>query len=594
MLQQKQAKKKIIVAITVNANPTKQQLSCLLEYYQAGQYSSAEKLALSITREFPEHKFGWKVLGAVLGQTGRNSEAVKANQTAVTLSPQDAQAHNNLGITLQELSRFEEAATSYAKAISLKPDYAEAYYNLGIALQTLGRLEEAELSYTKAISLQANSAEAYSNLGVTLQKLGRLEEAESSYTKAISIQPNYAEAHYNLGIMLQELGRLDEAKTAYERVISLKPEHADTHSALGTTLQKLDKFNQAVESYKQAISLKPEQAETHRYLTSIKKFEFQDQQYFKMLELYRSDSISDEQRCHINFGLAKACEDLGDFEQAFAHYIEGNATRKKLLKYDLNREIEIFHQIKSNSRCIRQSSLESDNLVGNLIPVFIVGMPRSGTTLVEQIISSHPSVSAAGELPFIAEFGELICRGASKINSYALQGFREKYLNKLQTMAKGKLIVTDKMPQNFRLLGLIAAAFPEAKIVHVKRNAAAVCWANYTQYFPSKNLGYCYALNDVIDYYKMYTNLMEFWKQSLDERIYDLDYELLMVNQGSETQKLIGHLGLDWDKKCLSPQDNKRSVATASSIQVRKKVYQGSSEKWKKYKPFLDGALDGL
>ena len=582
------------MTITVSANPSKQQLSCLLEYYQAGRYSSAEKLALSITREFPEHKFGWKVLGAVLGQTGRNSEAIKANQTAVTLSPQDAQAHNNLGITLQELGRLGEAETSYAKAISLKPDYAEAHYNLGITLQRLGRLEEAEASYSKAISFQANSAEAYSNLGVTLQKLGRLEEAEASYSKAISIKPNYAEAHYNLGVMLQELRRLDEAKAAYERAISLKPEHAETHSNLGVTLQKLGEFSQAEESYKQAISLKPEHAETHRYLTLIKKFEFQDEQYAKMLELYHSESISDEQRCHINFGLAKACEDLGDFEQAFAYYIEGNATRKKLLKYDLNRDIKIFNQIKSNSQWIIQNSLESDNLARNLIPVFIVGMPRSGTTLVEQIISSHPNVSAAGELPYVAEFGELIGRGLSKMNRSALQRFREKYFKKLQTMAKDKLIVTDKMPQNFRLLGLIAAAFPEAKIVHVKRNAAAVCWANYTQYFPSKNLGYCYALADVIEYYKMYTNLMEFWNQSLDGRIHELDYELLVVNQESETKKLIGYLGLDWDRKCLSPQDNKRSVATASSIQVRQKVYQGSSDKWKRYKPFLNGALDGF
>ena len=150
------------------------------------------------------------------------------------------------------------------------------------------------------------------------------------------------------------------------------------------------------------------------------------------------------------------------------------------------------------------------------------------------------------------------------------------------------------MPQNFRYIRLLVAAFPEAKIVHVKRNPAAVCWANYKQYFISKNMGFCYALDDIISYYRLYENLMEFWGSSLSKRIYHLDYELLTVNQEDETQKLIDYLGLDWNEECLSPQNNTRSVTTVSNIQVREKVYQGSSQQWKKYKPFLNSMLDFL
>ena len=150
------------------------------------------------------------------------------------------------------------------------------------------------------------------------------------------------------------------------------------------------------------------------------------------------------------------------------------------------------------------------------------------------------------------------------------------------------------MPQNFFFIGLLAAAFPEAKIIHVKRNPAAVCWANYKQYFVSKSLGYCYALDDVISYHHLYENLMEFWDNSLKERIFNLDYESLVENQESETRQLIDYLGLDWDEKCLSPQNNKRRVTTASNIQVRKKIYQGSSQQWKKYEPFINGAFDDL
>jgi hypothetical protein len=150
------------------------------------------------------------------------------------------------------------------------------------------------------------------------------------------------------------------------------------------------------------------------------------------------------------------------------------------------------------------------------------------------------------------------------------------------------------MPQNFLYIGLLTAAFPEAKIVHVKRNPAAVCWANYKTYFVSNNIGYCYALEDLVSYHGLYENLMEFWEKSLGQKIYHLDYERLTVNQESETRQLIDYLGLDWDEKCLTPEHNTRSVATASNLQVRKKLYHGSSEQWQKYKPFLHGALDEL
>jgi len=539
--------------------PSQQQLSSLLEYYQAGQYSDAEKLAQSITQQFPQHPIAWKALGVIFGQSGRFSESLVPNQKSVQLAPQDAEAHSNLGNTLKKLGRLDEALASYTQAIALKPDYAEAHSNLGITLQELGRLDEALVKYTQAIALKPDYAEAHSNLGVTLLELGRLDEALVKYTQAIALKPDLASAHNNMGITLQELGRLDEA----------------------------------LASYTQAIALKPDYAEAHRHLTSMKRFDTKDEQYSKMLELYRNEDISEEQRCHINFGLAKACEDLEDFKQAFTHYSEGNQLRKKLFNYDINTEVELFKKIKSNYAQIVQNSLTSEKFPKNLMPIFIVGMPRSGTTLVEQIISSHSQVHGAGELHFAAQFGAAIATGVTEVNSESLVDFRQNYLNKLQNISNGNLIFTDKMPLNFRYIGLLTAAFPEAKVIHVKRNSAAVCWANYKQFFESKSIGYCYAIDDVITYHKLYENLMDFWTNKLSNRIYNLDYELLTVNQEKDTRRLIEYLGLDWDEKCLSPQNNTRSVATASNVQVRQKVYQGSSEQWKKYQPFLNGALDG-
>ena len=541
-------------------NPSQQQLSKLLEYYQKGLFSDAEKLAKSITKKIPKHQFAWKVLGAVLKQTGRISESLVAGKKSVQLAPQDAAAHYNLGNTFKELNRLEESEASYIKAIALKPDHAEAHNNLGVTLQELGKIEDAEVNLRQAIVLKSDYAEAHSNLGNTFRELGRLEESEASYKKAIVLKPDYAEAHYNLGVTLQELGRLEDSKI----------------------------------SYTQAIALKFDYAEAYRSLTTLKKFVSQDEQYSKMQKLYFNKSISKEQLCHINFGLAKVCEDLGDFEQAFQHYKEGNFLRKKLLNYDINLDIVRFNQIKLSYPQIAKNLLETKNLKNKLIPIFIIGMPRSGTTLVEQIISSHSQVTGAGELSFAAQFGEMIARGLSKPNTDALLEFRKRYLMKLQNLSDHNLIIIDKMPQNFLYLGLLTTAFPEAKIVHVKRNPAAVCWANYKQYFVSKKLGYCYELDDVIKYYGLYESLMKFWAKQLPNRIYSIDYELLTVSQEDETKKLINYIDLDWEEKCLSPQENTRRVVTASNVQIREKVYQGSSQQWKKYKPFLNSSLDHL
>ena len=530
----------------------------LIQLYQNGQYDDAKKLAQSLTERLPKYPFAWSILGAIFGQTGMHTEALNANKTAVILSPQDAQVHYNLGITLKELGRLDEAETSYRKAIALQPDNAQAHNNLGLTLEALGRLDEAEASSRQAIALQPSYTEAHNNLGLTLEALGRLDEAEASYRQAIALKANFTKAYNNLGITLQALGRLDEAET----------------------------------SYKQAIGVKADYAEAHHNLSLMKKFESQDEQFLKMQELNLDENTPEEERCHINFGLAKACEDLGDFEQAFTHYSEANVLRKKLLNYDISQDEKYYKQIKSNYQPNAQHTIDIDKSEKNLKPIFIVGLPRSGTTLVEQIISSHSQVTGAGELSFVFKFGQSMATGFSKSSSDNLAKFRHEYLTELMKVSKDNKIVTDKMPHNFLYIGLIASAFPEAKIVHVKRDPAAVCWANYKQYFTSKNLGYCYALDDIISYHGLYENLMDFWKSSLGKKIYNLDYELLTVNQENETRNLIDFLDLDWDEKCLSPQNNTRGVSTASNIQVRKKVYQGSSKQWKKYEPFLSGAFD--
>ena len=574
--------------------PNQKQLSSLLEFYNNGNFDDAEQTAKYIIKNFPKHLFSWKVLGAIFKETGRNLEALKISQNIVDLSPKDAEAHYNLGVILKELGRLKEAEASYIVAISLKTDFAEAHNNLGNTLKEQGKLNKAEASYRKAVTLKTDFAEAYYNLGTTLQELGNLEGAEINYRQAIKLKNNFAQAYNNLGATLQELGVLKEAELNYKKAISLRTDYVEAYNNLGAILLEFGKIKKAEERFKQAIKYNNDYAEAHRNLSIVKSYNFQDKQYLKMQELYLNKNISEEQRCHINFGLAKASEDLENFEQAFKYYSEGNKIRKKLLGYDISQDIKIFKQLKSSYYKIRQNSEKLDIFEEKQVPIFIVGMFRSGTTLVEQIISSHSKVFGAGELRFVSQFGDSLARGKEDINNLSLQNFRKKYQKKLQNISENSTFITDKFPQNFCYIGLLNTTFPEAKILLVKRNPAAVCWANFKKYFVSRKIGYCYSLDDIIKYHSLYENLLAFWKQNMPNTIYDVDYDLLTLKQEEETRKLINFIGLSWEDKCMSPQDNNRSVATASNIQVRQKVYQGSSEQWKKYQPFLNGALDGL
>ena len=251
--------------------PPQAQLNGLLKYYQAGQYLDAETLATSITEEFPGHPFGWKVLGAILAQTGRTSEALNANIKTVQLSSQDAAAHSNLGITYQKVGRLDEAEVSYRQAIMLEPDLAEAHYNLGSAIKELGRLDDAAASYRQAIVLRPDYAEACYNLGNVLQELGRLDEAEASYRQAATMKLDYFLAYNNLGGVLKELGRLDEAEENLRRAIALKPDYAEGHYNLGVTLQELGRLHDSEASLKQAIGLKSDYAAAFWNLYGLEK-----------------------------------------------------------------------------------------------------------------------------------------------------------------------------------------------------------------------------------------------------------------------------------------------------------------------------------
>ncbi len=551
---------KITVRAPKNHNPPEEQIQILIKLFSQGKLQRALDKVRSLLEQFPSSALLYNIHGGIAAGLSRFDAAIDSYKKAIDIKPGYAEAYNNLGNAFQDKNDIKAAIKSYQQALRIKPDYVEAYYNLGIAHKNNGDLENAIKSYQKALKIRPNYAKAYNNMGYALEENGCAEEAMECYEQALRNKPDYVEALNNMGHALEENGYAQEAFKNYEKAIKINPSYTDAH------------FN----------------------LSKMKSYTERDEQFVRMQKIYDDQKITDEQRCHICFALAKAHEDFKDYTNSFTFLKQGNELRKKLLSYDIDNAIKLFKNLKKSYPNLKKNALLTIEKSRGPKPIFILGMPRSGTTLVEQIISAHSEVTGAGELSYVAQLGETMANGTSIVSTEAILKFRENYLTKLCKRSNGSTFVTDKMPMNFRYIGLICSAFPEAKIIHVKRDPSATCWSNYKMCFSTNDIGYCYDLNDLVTYYGLYQDLMQFWQAQYDERIYDLDYESLTISQEKETKQLMRYLELEWQNACLSPQNNNRIVQTASNLQVRQKVYQGSSEQWRKFEGFLDGAFDKL
>ena len=569
---------------------------------------------------------GHNNLGNILKAQGRLEEATKCFKNALNINPDFAEAYNNLGTTLEEQLNTSGAILAYKKALEIKPHYSEALNNLGHTTQNLGQLNDAIEFYKRAIEIRPNYAEAYNNLGNAFREKGNLKLAIDNFKKALTIHPDYYKAQLNLAAVFDTQLKRTEALTVLKRAIKLNPKRWEAYHTMGSILRKIDKpkealklfkaagdmknkktdmllnvaiclqdmgkYEEALKYLKEIIKEKPDSVEAYRLISNTKNYSIEDQDISRMQSLYDTNLI---ERDHIQicFALAKVFKDLGQIKKSFDFLKEGNACQKRLLNYEISQDQKLFSRIKQSTRHIQETTLKLSKKTSLPTPIFILGMPRSGTSLIEQIISSHTQVTGAGELEDINFHGASLSIGEKKCSEKVLKEFRDIYMKKISEISQGAPYVTDKMPQNFLNIALICSAFPEAKIVHTIRQPAATCWSNFREYFPN-GISYSFNLDDIVHYHSLYEDLMVFWNQHYGERIYHLDYERLTHNQNSETRDLISYLGLTWEDKCLYPERNNRSVRTASQKQVRTKVYKGSSDEWKKYKPFLEGKFDRL
>jgi tetratricopeptide (TPR) repeat protein len=542
-------------------------------------------------------------LGHALREQGKRAEAAAAYREVIRIMPRSAEAYSCLGALLHEEGRLEEAVAACQRAIRLKPNFAEAYYNLAIAFAAQKKLGHAAAAYRQAIDIRPDYAEAHSALGTALRAWGKLDDAIAAYRRAITLKPDFAEAHCNLGRALHDQGKSREAIDALRHGLLLDGSSAEAHNSLGLALRAVGKLSEGRAAVTEAIRLAPSSARYRRHLSEMIRFRNGDGHLTEMERLLgEADTLAPGERTDLHFALGKAYDDLGRHAEAAQQWLQGNALRRRDISYDAAAVDEVFERIRN---VFSRDWLEARQGVGHLsaIPVFVIGMPRSGTTLVEQILASHPQVFGSGETKYFADaIGEIeAARGvvypdvASTLTGSDFADLGNRYLTESLRLARpGALHVTDKMPSNFLFAGLIHLSLPNAPIIHTVRDPVDTCLSCFSKLFTGE-LNYTYDLAELGRYYSQYQSLMAHWKRVLPAgAILDVCYEELVEDVEGQARCIVAHCGLEWDARCLSFQENDRPVRTASATQVRQPVYKSAVGRWRPYGAFLAPLLQEL
>ncbi|MDR9401909.1 MAG: tetratricopeptide repeat protein [Halothece sp. Uz-M2-17] len=541
-------------------------------------------------------------LGLLYQHQGNRSGAIECYETLLKLYPQYAEGYNNLGILWIEEGNYGEAEKSFKYAIELKPEYADAYNNLGVLYQYQGKLELAESFHEEAIKCvhdknvddQLDVAKAHLKLGLIYFAQEDFDRAEWCYGKALEIKADYAEALTELAVLYRQTEELDKAITYLKQTIAVNPDFVRAYSILGIIYNEKGDLNTAQEFFEQAFTRDDNSVSAHFNFSQCHKYESIEDRYFKkVLELSSSQEIAYPHRKYIEFTVAKAWNDLREYEKEFAALNEANRLKREEFRYSVDKDLERFQKIKDqfNASTIFNLTLPNDSYQRQ--PIFIVGMPRSGTTLAEQIIASHSEVVGLGELRFLSKIrfekdkDNQLLENLNSIDMSTLAEMQKSYLEKVSQRGNKFFYFTDKMPYNFQFIGLIKILFPNAKVIHCLRHPLDICIANYQRCFATRNY-HSYNLQELGEYYLGYHKLMQHWYSVLPGFLYPLHYEKLVANQEEESKKLLEFCELKWEDNVLNFHENQRSIRTASVVQVRQKMYTSSAYKWQRYTKHIE------
>ncbi len=612
-----------------NLNAEAFHMLALIAYQQGRIEDAGEMILEAITRNDDDSALHANC-GAIMNLLGRPMEAEAASRHALEMKPDYAESHNNLAVALEVQGRLDEALESGLKAIELNPEYLEAHINLGNLKLRRGEVSEAMDSYQAAIRIAPDNAMALTNLGTALRQSGDLEAAEESCRQAIGLNPQYAEAHNSLGNVFKAKEDLEGAKGAFRDALRCRRGYLDAHlnlagvmfkagdvvggeaeyrkilesndglpeaqAGLGVLLLAAGRLEESVENFKLAVEAKPGLGIAQYNLATAAGADRGEADVTDLRELLNDKRLLEDDRTLIHFALGEIGDQKGDFETAFADFEAGNRLRKdQLARNGLHFDADEFDQrVDGIVSAYNAETLDQGQGGGDPTeqPVFIVGMPRSGTTLVEQIAASHPKVIGKGEMDLIRVlFGD--DEESAELEEKDLAGRAEEYLSRLRDQADDAERIIDKTPFNFLYLGRIQSMFPGARVVHCRRDALDTGLSCFRQYFTAAHEWAC-DLADIGRYHRTQERLMEHWQGVLSLPVLTVDYEDLIGDQEKASRRLIEFLGLEWDPACLDFHQSKRTVLTASNWQVRKPLYKSAIGRAKAYDKFLGPLKEGL
>jgi tetratricopeptide (TPR) repeat protein len=508
-----------------------------------------------------------------------------------------------LGILLAALHRPDKAMAHFEQALRLVPGDADAHRHLGDVLRAIRQRDAAIARYQQALAIRPNDAELCACLASVLQAAGRSTEAIALGKRAIALNPHAADAHGTLGSAFMALDRNEEAIAHFEASLAVAPDRAETHNNIGVALQLLGRAEEAAAAYQTAVRLAPKNVMTHLNLAGLKIFSVGDPRLAALEALAKeADTLGEDDRVALEFALAKAFSDLDERSRSFRHLREGNARKRRQIFYDEPAIMTFFERIRATftPTLMREKSGGEPSP----LPVFIVGMPRSGTTLVEQILASHSEVFGAGEREdlnqaVLAHFGpgDAATSFPECLSTVAPEGLRQfaaRYLEGVREGAPRARRIVDKMPLNFLFVGLIHLALPNARIIHAIRDPVDTCFSCFSLLFAGHQ-PFAYDLGELGRYYRAYEALMTHWRSVLPHGVMiDVNYEDVVAGLETQARRMLAHCDLDWQPQCLDFYETPRAVRTASSTQVRQPIYRHALGRWRRYEAFLQPLLQAL
>jgi tetratricopeptide (TPR) repeat protein len=535
-------------------------------------------------------------LGQLLLERHQPHEALNHLREAVRLRPGLAEARNNLGNALRETGRLAEARQSYAEALRINPALAMTYNNMGQALQEENSLGDALAWYQQALQLDPSSARIHSNAASLLAQQEKFDNALAVYRRALELDPTYAEAHCGIGGVRHEQGHFEEAQAHYREALRHKPDLPAAHCALGTVREELGDFNDAESCWRTALRFDPRQAGAYAALATLLRGKLPDEDLAGMHKLLADPDLHDGRRSALQFGLAQVFDARGAYQEAAESLGQANALalagrQKRGQGYDPAAHARfIARMIAVCSPAFfertRGIGLESDR------PIFIVGLPRSGTTLTEQILASHSQVFGAGEqrlarddFEALAPREDLALEALARLDQTTARRVGAQHLERLGQLNNDRRHVADKMPDNYMYLGFLAALFPQAKFIHCRRDLrdiAVSCWMTHFSQIPWAN-----DPGHIATRFEEYRRLMDHWRQVLPVAVLEVDYEETVADLEGVARRLVSWCGLEWEPGCLAFHEGTRPVRTASVSQVRQPIYQRSVARWKHYEQAL-------